>query len=214
MGFYDTCIRLFAGFFRTLYRIEVIGENNLPPDGTAFLVCANHGSAADPIVLGAALKRKINYLAKEELFHIPVLHGLIRAFGAIPIKRGSGDVGALKAVIRALGEQKTVGVFPQGHRYPGVDPRTTEARSGIGMVLLRASVPAVPVCIETRARKVHLFRKTRVVIGVPVTEERLALPAPREEMQHTALYQAVSDQIFGDICTLGEQHTLSGGTEK
>lgn len=207
-GFYNACIRLFAGFFRAVYRIEVIGEENLPPEDSAFLVCANHGSAADPIVLGAALKRRIFYLAKAELFRIPLLSALIRAFGTIPIRRGSGDVGALKAVMRALGEQKTVGVFPQGHRYPGVPPRTTQAKSGIGMVLLRTGVPAVPVCIETKAKKVHMFRRTRVIIGTPLTSEMLSLPESEEAMTHTALYQSVSDRVFGDICTLGEQNAL------
>lgn len=208
MAFYDTCIRIFAGFFRSVYRIEVIGEENLPPEDCAFLVCSNHGSAVDPIVVGAALKRKIHYLAKEELFHIPLLNLLIRAFGTIPIKRGAGDVGALKAVIRALGENKTVGVFPQGHRYPGVSPRTTQARSGIGMILLRTGVPAVPVCVETRAKKVHLFRKTRVIIGSPVRAESIPLPAPREEMVHSELYQTVADGVFSEICALGEAHSF------
>ena len=208
MAFYDTCIRIFAGFFRSVYRIEVIGEENLPPEDCAFLVCSNHESAVDPIVIGAALKRKIHYLAKEELFHIPLLNLLIRAFGTIPIKRGAGDVGALKAAMRALGENKTVGVFPQGHRYPGVLPRTTQARSGIGMILLRTGVLAVPVCVETRAKKVHLFRKTRVIIGAPVRAENIPLPAPREEMVHSELYQTVADGVFSEICLLGETHSL------
>ena len=213
MAFYDACIRIFAGFFRGVYRIEVIGEENLPSEDCAFLVCSNHGSAADPIVLGAALKRKIHYLAKEELFRIPLLNSLIRAFGAIPIKRGTGDVGALKAVIRALGEQKTVGVFPQGHRYPGVDPRSTPAKSGIGMILLRTGVSAVPVCVETKAKKVHLFRKTRVIIGAPMSGEQLLLPAPQENTPHSVQYQTVADGVFSEICALGETHTLSEGTK-
>ena len=207
MGFYDGCIRLFAGFFRRVYRIEIIGLENLPQEGTGFLVCSNHTSAADPIVLGAALKRKICYLSKEELFHIPLLAPLIRAFGAMPVKRGAGDIGALKTVLAALAEKKTVGIFPQGHRYPGVLPRTTKAKSGVGMLLLRSGCPAVPVCIETKAKKVHMFRRTRVIIGIPVSRETLALPEGTET-NHKALYDTAAENVFDGICSLGEAHSL------
>ena len=80
-------------------------------------------------------------MAKKELFRIPVFNWMIRALGAYPVNRGGADVGAIRHTIRMLEDGKTVGMFPQGHRNNGVDPRTTKIHAGAAMIALRAGVP-------------------------------------------------------------------------
>ncbi len=201
MTFYDRAIRRFSRIIRCLYRMEVVGEANIPEEGLPFLVCSNHTSAADPVVLVIALQRKVTFFAKEELFRIPLLGRLIRSLGAIPVRRGAGDVGAIRSVLTSLEQKKAVGIFPQGHRYPGVDPKKTEAKAGVGMIVCRSGATVLPVYLDTRKNRVRMFRKTRVIIGEPMPGSRLlpAADAPAGMEQ----YRAVTKTVFEEICRLG-----------
>ncbi len=202
MAFYDNVIKYLAGFFRRLYRIRIIGEENIPQSDTPLLLCANHINNLDPVVIGAALKIKIYYMAKEELFHVPVLASVIRAFGAVPVKRGVGDVGAIKKTIEVLQEGKIAGIYPQGHRRPGIPPRGTELHAGAGMILWRTKADALPVCIRTKNRKLCMFRKTDIIVGKTISYTELPMTEGNSEN-----YRAGTDYIFEQICQLDEADT-------
>ncbi len=93
-----------------LYRFRVSGRENVPPGGA--IVCANHTSLADPVLVALALKTKDRpyFMAKAELFKKPVFGGLIRFLGAFPVERGTSDLGAIKHTLRLLNAQKTTQV--------------------------------------------------------------------------------------------------------
>ena len=206
MGFYDNMIKWLAGFFCALYRVEVVGRENIPEDTErsklpGFMLCSNHIANLDPVVIVAAIRIKINWMAKESLFKIPVLAPLIRALGAYPVNRASGDVGAIKRTIAQLKDCKSVGIFPQGHRKPAVDPRTTEVRYGAGMIAYRAGCDVLPVCIETKKRKLLPFTKTVIIVGERIPFAQLGLTEGNTES-----YKHASDLIFDRICTLGETY--------
>lgn len=206
MGFYDNIIKSLAGAVSALYRIEVVGAENIPEDTErtqmpGFLLCSNHIANLDPVVIVAAIRIKINWMAKESLFKIPVLAPLIRALGAYPVNRASGDVGAIKRTIAQLKECKSVGIFPQGHRQPGVDPRTTEFRHGAGMIAYRAGCDVLPVAIETKSRKLKLFSKTVIIVGERIPFAQLGL-----EEGNTEAYKRATELIFDRICKLGEAY--------
>ena len=80
--------------FYPLYRIKVVGRNNIPSDGPV-IICSNHISNADPPVVGITSKRNIYFLAKEELFKNKVIGGILTRVHAFPIKRGMRDRNAL-----------------------------------------------------------------------------------------------------------------------
>ena len=105
--FYGAVYKVLSGLVRRLYRVEIIGAENEPERGP-FIVCANHISNHDVVILAACLKHQVRYLAKAELFRIPLLSQLIKAFGAYPLKRGQGDVGALKKTIKLLEDGEVV----------------------------------------------------------------------------------------------------------
>src|SRR5690606_10964952 len=106
---------IIAVFFSVFYRVQIIGIENIPKEGAAIL-CSNHISELDMFFIGYRIKRLVRYMAKEELFKNPLLRFFITRLGAFPVKRGKGDVGAIKTSLRLLSEGHIVGIFPEGTR--------------------------------------------------------------------------------------------------
>jgi 1-acyl-sn-glycerol-3-phosphate acyltransferase len=168
------------------------------PDCGVILAC-NHTSFADVLVLSAALRRQVRYMAKKELFKIPLLAPLIKALGAYPVDRGGADVGAIKKTIKMLGDGVSIGMFPQGHRQRGIDPRETEVKTGVAMVAVRAKATVLPCFIETKKRKWSVFCRVDVYVGKPIKFEELAYDA-----EASGEYARISNYIFDKICVIGE----------
>ena len=121
--------------------LRVAGRENVPPAGPV-IYAANHLSFADPWLVGQASPRRLNYLAKQELFRVPVLAPVIRAFGAVPIDRGFGKEG-LQAVVNLLKTGAAVLVFAEGERsLTGV---MLPLKPGVALLLKKADCPVVPV---------------------------------------------------------------------
>ena len=136
MKFYEAIYKIFARPVRALYRVRVIGAENLPAEGGC-LLCSNHTSMRDVVVLAAALPRQPRYMAKKELFKIPLLSQLIRALGAFPVDRGGADVSSIKKSIAMIEGGEVVSLFPQGHRVKGRCARGTPIKNGAGLIAYR-----------------------------------------------------------------------------
>ncbi len=199
MSFYSGIYKVLARPVRWLFKCEAENTENLPEEGGAIL-CANHTSLLDVIIMSAVLNRQIRYMAKKELFKVPLLSQLISALGAFPVDRGGADVAAIRKTISMVEGGELVGIFPQGTRHPGVDPRTTEVKNGVGMIAYRAKSSVVPVYIKTKNNRTMLFRKTKIIVGEPISYEELGY-----EKGGNAEYKAASELIFDRICTLGER---------
>ena len=198
--FYRICYAALSGIVGCCMRIHVVNPE-AEPDTESFLVCSNHIGATDPIILSYAFRcHQVRFMAKKELFKIPVLAQLIRMFGAFPVDRGGTDVGAIRHAISLLQEKKCMGIFPQGHRYPGVEPRTTSTKNGAAMICLKAQADVVPMYIYRKNRTPKLFRKTYVIFG-----ERIPYAELEKLCEGTGDYARVSAKIFDDVCTLGER---------
>ena len=100
---------------RTVWRMRVSGRERVPRTGP-LIVAANHVSYFDPPVLGCALPRPLHFMAKKELFAVPLLGAMIRLYNAFPVDRGRGDVGAIKRAVEALKAGNAVLLFPEGTR--------------------------------------------------------------------------------------------------
>ena len=196
MSLYSGLYKLLAGAVKKLYRVQLIGAENEPTEAP-FVVCANHISFKDVLILAACMKHQLRFLAKAELFKIPVLSGIIRACGAIPIDRKGGDVGALKKSIAVLKNGEVLGLYPQGHRYPGVDPATTKPQGGVGLVVSRAQCAVLPVCIQPKGFKVRAFKKTYVTIGKPIPFDAFCLTD-----NNKSEYDRVAKQVFDNVCAM------------
>jgi cytidylate kinase len=184
--------------YRFIFNVRVKGEENVPKEG-GVLLCPNHISALDVISIGVVCPRQITCIAKKELFGVPVLGWLIKALGAVKIDRGGGDVGAIKTAVNALGNGKTVVIFPQGHRYPGVNIATTPVRGGAGLIAYHSGCDVIPVCINVKQGKYGLFRKTEIIYGKPISYASLGFnTGGRDE------YNAATQKVFDEIVKLGD----------
>ena len=198
--FYRMIYAIFAGLVGFLFRIRVTGRENEPDEG-GFIVCANHISATDAVVLCYAFrKHQVRFMAKKELFKIPLLSGLIRVLGAFPIDRGGNDVGAIKTAVSLVKEGKCMGIFPQGHRYPGENPRETATKNGAALICTRAEADVIPVYIQKKNNTHKLFRKTNVIIG-----EKISFESFDYDPEATGEYARITGVIFDRVCTLGEE---------
>lgn len=191
--------RLFRGFFRTIFslvfRWQVIGREHIPKEGPVIL-CANHISLWDPPLLGSGIERQVFFMAKEELFRIPVLSFLITKFGAFPVKRGAGDRAAIRSTLKLLEEGKILGIFPEGTRS-----KTGEVGAGmpgVAMFALRSQAEVVPVAIIGPYRP---FRPIKIVYGKPID-----LTSLREAKAGSDTMKETTDLIMAEIRSLHEQH--------
>lgn len=191
--------RTFRGFFRIIfslvYRWQVIGREHIPKEGPVIL-CANHISLWDPPLLGSGIERMVNFMAKEELFRIPVIGFLIRKFGAFPVKRGAGDRAAIRATLKLLEDGKILGIFPEGTRS-----RTGEVGEGMpgtAMFALKSQAQVIPVAIIGPYR---MFRPIKIVYGEPIDLTQL-----REAKSSADTMKQTSDLIMQHIRKLRDQH--------
>ena len=184
-----------------LCNLRIRGRENEPtPEEGTYLVIAPHRSWADPIYICAALRhQQPHFMAKKELFKIPLLSWLIRGLGAYPVNRGGADVGAIKRTIGMLKAGVCVGMFPQGHRYNNVDPRTTPVKTGAAMIALKAGVPVLPVYIKIKDNKHFFMCRKELIVGRPITPEEMSFAhdAPGE-------HQRVTEYIYERLCELGD----------
>ena len=202
---------LLGWIFKVSYRLKVVNKQNQPQKGEGpFIVCANHISAMDPIMIAVALKNvQTCYLAKESLFKNKLAGWFFRNLGMIPVTRSGNDVGALKTTIKNLNEGKTIGIFPQGTRHPGKDPRDTKLRGGVGMIQAYSGATILPIYIKTKENRVKFFRQITVILGEPMTADEIG-----KERKGRDEYDRISNLIFDRVCTLGEEYEKSLAEKK
>ncbi len=199
-GFYLFLHRTFAPLVRLIFNVRIEGRHNEPCDNEPLLVCSNHLSAGDAVWLCAALKHHHpHFMAKAELFKIPLLCGLIKFFGAFPVERGGADVSSVRNTISFLKNGICIGMFPQGTRQKEKNPSDTPIKNGAGMIAVRSEANVLPVLIVTKGFRSTLFGRKRIIIGSPISRYTIA-DMHEKEMS----YHQISQYIFDEICSLDE----------
>jgi len=184
---------LVAAFLRLVFRLRATGAEHVPRQGP-LLLAANHVSVLDPPVVGSGAPRPLQFMAKAELFRIPLFGWLIRGLNAYPVEREGADAGALRHALLLLREGKALLVFPEGTR--GREGTLGAGQPGAGLLAARSEAPVVPVYI--RGTGVILPKGARrlrraaisVTFGPPLRFNR------GRGRQH---YQEISDQIMAAI---------------
>jgi len=150
-----------------LWRFRSIDAARVPADGAVILAC-NHVSYFDPVVLGVGIQRPVTYLAKKELFAVPVLGRIITGLGAYSLDREAGGVAAVRAALRALKDGRCIGIFPEGGRNRD---GSAQDKGGAALLAALSGAPVVPAAI-TGTRDPRQFRQIRVAYGEPLRIER------------------------------------------
>ncbi len=187
---------------RLLFRLEVRGTGHVPMTGPVLIV-SNHVSVLDPPIVGGASPRTLCFMAKAELFAIPILGRLIRALNARPVRREGGDARALKAALRVLEEGKALLVFPEGTRGP--EGTVREGKPGAGMLAVATGAAVVPAYVSgsghalPRGRVVPRPAKVRVTFGPPLSFKAETAGGRKER------YREATEEMMRAIATLGTQ---------
>jgi 1-acyl-sn-glycerol-3-phosphate acyltransferase len=133
------------GVLFPIYQFRVIGKENLPSEG-GVLLCTNHIHNFDPIVVGITSPRPIHFMAKEELFTVPILGKIMPLINAFPVKRGLSDRGALRKGLGILKEGNVLGLFPEGTRSKS--SQVGDFKAGSLRIAIKSGVKVIPVSIK------------------------------------------------------------------
>ncbi len=174
------------------FRGRVYGRENMPQRGRV-LVVSNHASDFDPPLLSCAVGRPVAYMAKEELFHVPVLKQAIQAYGAYPVKRGTADRAAMKAAIASVESGWATGVFLDGTRTG--DGRIADPKLGAAWIAAKTNSPLLPVSLWGTQR---IFEKGSVPRPVPLTiriGELIQPPKSSDRAELESITQHCADAI-------------------
>lgn len=155
---------LFYLWIRLFMRVKVYGKERMPKEG-AYIVCANHMSWWDPILVAQLTPRVIHFMAKKELFEIPIIGPAFRLVNAFPVDRGKADIKAIRDSLDILKKGEVLGIFPEGTRKHDPD-KLAEVHGGAALAALRGGAPIVPIALRGRY---GIGSTIKVAIGEPFT---------------------------------------------
>lgn len=169
--------------FHAYFRGRIHGAHYVPRRGPLVIV-SNHASDFDPPIVSCCVRRPVAYMAKEELFQVPVLKDAIRLYGAYPVKRGSADRSAIREATKALENGWAAGIFLQGTRTP--DARIPNPKLGAALIAAKTQAPLLPVSLWGTEKIIQKGSATprpvplTVRIGQPIAPPRTT---DREELE-------------------------------
>ena len=198
-----SCFRV---MYATYFRWRIYEAGRVPRQG-GVIIASNHASFLDPPLVGSALSRDINYLARESLFRFPGVGALLRSWNAVPVDRDGGGARGLKIILERLLAGQGIILFPEGTRTR--DGKLQPARSGIGLTVIKSTAPVVPVRVfgtfEAFGRNQKFPRPYRVQVkyGQPMSFEKLRGEAKTcGKTRLKEIYQEVADEIMAAIAKL------------
>ena len=184
-------ITLLRVIFLILFRVEKVGEKNIPKEG-AYIVCANHRSNWDPPILVSSIKRVSYIMAKEELFKNNFIKWIAKKCCVFPVKRGKMDIESMKFALKVLKDEQILVIFPEGTRN-GME-KNGRAQNGTAFMALKTGVPVIPVGIQGTLKPFH---KVKLNYGKPLDFSKYKTNKPEKE-----LLDKVSKEIMDNIIML------------
>jgi 1-acyl-sn-glycerol-3-phosphate acyltransferase len=189
MTIYSFVRSMVGGVLKPYYKIETIGLENFPKYG-GVLLCTNHIDNLDPPVVGITAPRPVHFMAKEELFSVPLIGKLVPHLNAFPVKRGMSDREALRKGLNVLKEGKVLGLFPEGTRSRNGELQ--QGLAGAGFFALRTEAQVLPCAIIGPYKP---FQKLKVVYGQPISMEDLRSSRASAEETTEVIMSAIKQLI-------------------
>ena len=147
--------------FKTIYRIEIVNKDKIPKEGR-FILCSNHISIFDPVVLSIIVPREIAWMGKKELFENKIFAKLFHKLGVFPVDRNETELSTIKHSMKVLKNEGILGIFTEGTRVKKM--KLENAKSGVALIGIKMKSPILPVYIEGTYKP---FSKLKVIFGDP-----------------------------------------------
>jgi 1-acyl-sn-glycerol-3-phosphate acyltransferase len=176
-----------------LYRARAIGVEQVPAEG-ACIVTPNHFSTMDHFFAAVYQRRRVQFMAKSQLFGNPVLNWVFSHGGVFPIRRGHKDQEAIKTADTILDRGGAILMYAEGGRSRSGD--LAQPKRGVGKLALENGVPVIPVAIHgsagVRSWKRFRFPKVTIQYGEPIPFRKVADPTPEQQQQ-------AAEQVFDEV---------------
>ncbi|MDD7362927.1 MAG: lysophospholipid acyltransferase family protein [Peptoniphilus sp.] len=168
-------LKYFVGFFvRLLYPYKV--ENMPPIEDKSYILVANHKSSWDPLIISIFFPRPIRWMAKKELYDIPIVKFIFDHTGVIGVERGHGDPKSTIQAMRVLRDGEVLGIFPEGTRVQ--NPDYHNGKSGTALLASRTGTDILPIYIDGEYKP---FRRRRYIFRDPIPFEKKKLSTEQYE---------------------------------
>lgn len=168
----NICKKITNVLFKIVYRVKVEGKENIPKE-QGYIICANHIHLFDPVFIDANTKHPIAFMAKKELFKIPIIGCIFKKLGAFPVDRANIDLNSIKKAIEVLKNKKVLSIFPEGTRHK--DGKFRDLKQGAAFVAIQAETKIIPMRIIGNYKP---FSKMTLRIGKPIN----SLNCTKEEL--------------------------------
>jgi len=201
--FYSFLKLILTILFKMLYRVEVSGYENIPKNGK-FILCSNHLSYVDPLIIVGYFSRHVYFMAKKEIFNIRVLGEIISFLNAFPVDRNSIDRKAIKNSCEVLNSEEVLCMFPEGTR--STEGVIRDGHKGVGLISIFSSCPILPMALSgtnkiiQKPRKRIFFPKVKIIYGNLIDTS----PIIKENDNKTAI-SIILNKTMGSIKELYER---------
>lgn len=188
---------------KLFYRVRCDGSEKLPKDGPV-IICSNHKSYWDPIFIGAVFKRPVFFMAKQELFKVPLLKQLVTALHAFPVNRQNPDRAAINRSLEILNSGRVLGLFPEGTRCRE-ENRLGKPYNGVALIAFHSSASVLPVAIFGTNRIMPektifpRFPRVSMTVGDPLYLEESQFAAEKDKLGRA------TEQIMSSIKKLYDE---------
>ncbi len=191
--------RVMISLCRLLFGYTLHGVERVPEEGP-LIVASNHRQYADPVLVCVAIPRRLQWMAKKQLFSFP-FERFFYFIGSFPVDREGGGRGAIRASIAFLAKGWALGIFPEG-THKGDD---REAKSGVIVLAARSKAPVLPVYVSKLPGPLARLRgeKLRIYVGEPVEID--------QSLRGGAAYRAAADEILREIYSLPDKDATEDG---
>lgn len=180
-------------FIRIVFSVKIEGKENIPETG--YILVANHRSNFDPLFVVSGIRAQVCFMAKAELFRIPLLGLLVRAVGAFPVERGKGDTGAIDWAIDLIRNGQVLGMFPEGTRSTSGVP--LRPKSGAAIIAMKTGANLLP-CAVCYGKRLGLRTPVTIRYGKLIRNEELNFtPETQSTSEIKAASRLMMDRIIG-----------------
>ena len=186
---------------KILYPFKAKGRENIPEEG-GIILCSNHISLLDPVFIILTSKRRVYFMAKNELFKNKILAAFFRFCGAFPVDRGKNDSAAIENAKQLVIDGKMFGIFVEGTRTKNPDASPGKPKSGAAVIAASTGSDILPVSVTYKHGRPHLFSRAVVNYGKVIKAEEIQI----NEIKPSEI-KKVKNKIMDEITSLWEEET-------